>query len=121
MTANSFHENITAQSSPNVKEFYFIEANYYVNKCIAELSKINNITSQIFTDREEDVLAYNKIHISRFENILLILQTIRNNSLPKNERIDNTISLCKEYDKHMEKFIKEYNKTFKKNVVWKSF
>ena len=122
MTSISFAELYAKEKDSNSKKFYFIEANYYVNKCICELTKMKNIIKDVFGNDNDDVIMHSKIHVSRLENIICILMETRNicNEAPIHLYID-TECIAKKYDEHMRKFIKKYNSEFNSNIVWKSF
>lgn len=121
MTASTFRENFQVEPSNNdIKNFYFIETNYYVNKCISELTKMENLMEIIFTNDAKESVTSTKIHTSRLDNIILILRNarIRLSEIPIS--IEETVKISKIYDEHMEEFIKSYNKKFNKSLEWLS-
>lgn len=61
------------------KVFYYIECNYYINKCIARLDRIQGVAQDVFTNSPEGVIKQSKIHITRLRNIVDLLSTIRTN------------------------------------------
>lgn len=125
MTAGNFFENIlennatsdvsTSQPTPTVNvdkdQFYYIETHYYINKCISELSKMDNIFKNIFTDNAEEVIYNSKIHVSRLKNIVDLLVNIRKNlyqcsSIVRNQEAEE---ISRKYDDIMREFVDRIN------------
>lgn len=87
LTACSFYEELLQlslnQSGEKTKEiikkesFFYIETNYYINKCIFELNKMENLFKNVFTESSEDVIYKSKVHFSRLKNLvdLIVSQT----------------------------------------------
>ncbi len=122
MTANTFRENFQNEShDSSIKNFYFIESNYYVNKCITELNNMKNLIGEIFTNDENEAVSKAKIHTSRLENIILLLCDARVNPTSVSSSIEDTIRISKIYDARMIKFVETYNKQFEKTIEWTSF
>lgn len=112
------------QSDKEKGQFYYIETHYYINKCISEISKMENIAKDIFTDNAEDAIYNSKIHFSRLKNIVDLLLNIRRN-LYENARISDTDVLetdqiSGKYDDTMVDFIKKINdlKKFSTELNW---
>lgn len=136
LTASNFYESLVLElgstentESPNPTEsnkekcrFYYIEIHYYINKCISEFSKMENIFKDIFTNEADDVIFKSKIHFSRLKNIVDLLSDIRI-KLDNNLEISNaseTNQISKKYDEVMNKFIKTINvsKKFSSELKW---
>lgn len=138
MTANNFYENYNSEKINNTnkqsdlqqnnliflekQKFYYIETHYYINKCIHELSRMENVFENVFTDKALDVTKYSKIHVSRLTNILQLIHSIRfdiykDSNILKASDIDE---ISKEYDRIMKKFIvRTNNNKLKFNFEWK--
>lgn len=125
LTASNFYENFIEdkiatqktdmdpqQFAENKHQFYYIEAHYYINKCILELSKMDNTFKDVFTEKSEDVIWDSKIHFSRLQNIVDLLINIRNN-LYENSSSVEADQISKNYDKIMLEFIGKINETNK--------
>ena len=129
MTAGNFYENIsetnnatnasTSQPMPAVntdkEQFYYIETHYYINKCISELSKMDNIFKDVFTDEAEDVIYDSKIHFSRLKNIVDLLVNIRKNLYQCSSTVCNKEAneISRKYDDVMREFVDRINKSNK--------
>lgn len=125
MTASNFYENIlgtnattnasTSQSVPTLntdkEQFYYIETHYYINKCISELSKMDNIFKDVFTDEAEDVIYNSKIHFSRLKNIIDLLVNIRKNLYQYSSTVCNKEAdeISGKYDAVMKEFVDRIN------------
>ena len=135
MTAGNFYENISEnQSSTNGSSqntsvvsadkdfFYYIETHYYINKCISELSKMDNVFKDIFTDNVDDVIYNSKIHFSRLKNIVDLLVNIRKNLYQSSSIICNqeTNKISKKYDDIMTNFVNRINESnkFSTKLEW---
>ena len=62
--------------SIDVQRFYYIEASYYMNKAIAELSPIVKIADKVLTKDTNQVIEKRMISIARYHNIKNLLKTI---------------------------------------------
>ncbi len=134
LTASNFYENLfcymrQATLSDTEKEnssyaekctFYYIETNYYINKCICELDKLENISDSVFTSHANDVIYRSRIHFSRLQNIIDLLITIRKDlySLSDIQKDDETNQISKEYDGIMRTFVSKMNKKCQNSYVF---
>jgi hypothetical protein len=48
MMANTLYENISIEDKIEAKYYYICETSYYINKCIDEFGKMQNLSAQIF-------------------------------------------------------------------------
>ena len=62
--------------SPEVQSFYYIEASYYMNKAIAELSPIVKIPDKVLTMDTNHIVEKRLISIARYYNLKNLLETI---------------------------------------------
>ncbi len=132
LTACNFYEDLlqisVELSEKETKEgkekesFFYIETNYYINKCIAELNKMGNVVENVFTDNAEEVIYNSKIHFSRFKNIVDLLCQIRKNlySMETTKSFSDTKAISVEYDDVMRNMIKRTNELniFKDQLEW---
>ena len=132
LTSCNFYENllqissdILAKNAEELKEkrdFFYIETNYYINKCIAELNKMENVIKDVFTDNPEEVICNSKIHISRLKNIIDLLCEIRKNLylMETTEAFLHTRKISLTYDAVMNNILKRTNelRLFKDKLLW---
>ena len=121
MTASNFYEgllqisiDLTSRDDQELKEkenFYFIETNYYINKSISELNKLQNVISNVFTNDAKDVICRSKIHISRLQNIVELLFNIRKelNKMSSTISYSETLVISDKYDDLMRSILAKVN------------
>jgi hypothetical protein len=63
-------------TSTNVVYFYYIQASYYFQKTITDLSSINNIVNEVLSSKEDDIIAKKLISLPRYKNIKSSITTI---------------------------------------------
>ena len=136
LTACNFYENLLQitdelNKTDNLKEkdrereresFFFIETNYYINKCIAELYGMENVIQNVFTDNPENVIHNSSIHFSRLKNIVDLMFEIRNSLYTMNsiKQFAETKIVAEKYDRVMQSFVSRTNelKLFKDTLSW---
>ena len=132
LTASNFYEELrqlsldTSGKEPKAakkkESFFYIETHYYINKCISELNKMENVIINVFTDNSEEVICNSKIHFSRLKNLVDLLYEIRVDLYEMNgiESFPDTKALSEEYDKVMREFVDRINSfnAFKNKLVW---
>lgn len=121
LTASNFYEgllqisvDLTAKNDQELKEkenFYFIETNYYINKSISELNKLQNVIINVFTNDAEDVIYRSRIHISRLQNIVELLLNIRKelNKMSSTISYSETLVISDKYDDLMRSILAKVN------------
>ena len=119
MMAKSMLEYGEAEKSENIeiRKYCFIQVCYYTNKCIFELSKMDNVICEVFAQPDED-LPHRKISYSRIKNIVSLINFLRNESLKKLNIIDDNID--KElayYNGLLKGFITSYNNFINNNEL----
>lgn len=60
----------------DIKRFYFIEASYYLNKAIADLSPISNIADKVLTSDKNSIIEKRLISYARYNNVKNLLNII---------------------------------------------
>ena len=132
LTACNFYEellqlsfDISEEKTKAVKKkesFFYIETNYYINKCIAELNKMENVIKNVFTDKSEDVINNSMIHFSRLKNLFDLLYEIRVDLylMDKIESFSDTKTISAEYDEVMRNLAARTNalNLFNDNLFW---
>lgn len=132
LTACAFYEELlqlyTNQSGKKTGEtikkesFFYIETHYYINKCIFELNRMENLYINVFTDSPNDVICKSKIHFSRLKNLVELLYEIRLSlySMKTIESFCDTNAVSKEYDEIMRNLIERTNSInpFKDKLFW---
>lgn len=129
MTTGNFYKNISGTNATTIpstsqpastfntdkEQFYYIETHYYINKCISELSKIDNIFKDVFTNDVEDVIYNSKIHFSRLKNIVDLLVNIRKNLYQCSSTVCNKEAdeISGKYDAVMQEFVDRINRSNK--------
>ena len=108
--------------------FYYIECNYYINKCIAELDRMQGVAQDIFTNNPDGVIQQSKIHIIRLQNIVNLLSTILSSlyndfkcsSVANQKAMSETNKISKEYDSIMERTLSRISNSIDDTVplVW---
>lgn len=58
--------------------FYYIQASYYFQKTITELSSINNIADKVLSSNANDVIEKKLISLPRYKNVKKLLEIIYN-------------------------------------------
>ena len=121
MTAYSFYECYMTADNTEIKKFYFIEAFYYIDKALNQLSSMESMVTNIFTANDLQVVKDSKIHISRLENLVAMMKTVREGILAieqPNPASKGILDIAKKYDRRFSKFIKKYNQLMNQNLEW---
>ena len=132
LTACNFYEDLlqistglSGNETNAVKEkenFFYIETNYYINKCIAEINKMENVIENVFTDNAEDVIYYSKIHFSRLKNIVDLMLEIRKHlyTMNKVKSFSETKTISEKYDEVMRNVVLRTNRLnlFNDKLLW---
>lgn len=125
MTANEFLHVLQSSGgvSPEEKKFYYIEANYYVNKCIALLIRMNSNIDRIVSFDPMDNQVNSNIQYNRLENTVSLLKEIREalyEVSDGNPASETTVSLANAFDDDMAKWVNNVNDKLgeKGNLKW---
>lgn len=136
MMAYSFYECIDKDVKPELTIYYYIQANYYVNKCIVHLETMQNYIPHLFSlplkEGDFDKIDGDKISYERIYNLLSLIQMMRNDLLKEkqeallkmNQEEKNSIEIeCEIYNKKIDNFVILFNDFLKTNnsseIQWK--
>jgi len=72
----------------DIKQFYYIETSYYLNKSIMELVPIYNIRSHVLTNNKDDVVSKRMISYARYYNTYNIINKIYDSLCSKDQILD---------------------------------
>ena len=115
MAAHSYVEMYTESQSIAEKQFYQLECEYYLRKCIKTLYLMRNHIPNIFCKEEENSSA-SMIDCRRLENIIALLKDI-------DDFLNKTNYTCKlknEYKSEINEFLGKYNAYFSASLTWKN-
>lgn len=95
--------------SLDIKQFYFIEACFYINKAIYNLSLTSPCMDNLYSSNSKDLFENRKISYTRLKNIFNILDDCMNKVSSFNSIISN-IDSNSNYIKLCESYIGEYSR-----------
>ena len=113
MAAHSYIEIYYISKSIAEKQFYLLECDYYLKKCINSLFLMRNLIPNIFC-KEENNQSASLVDCTRLENVIELLKEI-NDFLNKN---NYTSKLKQEYVQKINNFLDKYNHEFSCNIQW---
>ena len=107
--------------STDVQRFYYIEASYYMNKAIAELSPISKIADKVLTRDTNNIVEKRFISIARYHNLKNLLESIYSYLKNQQSIIESLkeghiiIQTNEEYSQQLEIIDQTISKTFNCN------
>lgn len=122
MMAYSFCECIENNVKPQLITYYYIQANYYINKCILHLEAMQNYSSYVFalplTEEGSVYVDGTKISYERVNNLLSLIHLMRKEMLEEKAEALKEIELGERanvdresarYNRKADSFVQEYN------------
>jgi len=90
LMAESYYEAfrnllIDNNTSIHLKQFYFIETSYYLNKTVMELQPFHNSSIKVLSSNINDIVSKRMISYARYNNICDLLELIYNDLINHND------------------------------------
>lgn len=104
--------NSNPSHSEQERTFYFIEANYYIDKCINEFVRLDTNFNRLYRNQKNEAVAQTCIYFPRLVNIIELLSLTRSELYKfeiDSESVSNIKELAKHYDSKMKLYIESIN------------